>query len=118
MGSFLLTVLLFGLQVNHTMFAENLNGDFRYCISEISHPYINGDTKVCFYFKKSFNVEPTIRACVPTICTNEYKEYYVDTTEYHTYVCIWFWKHHLKTMKVSFEIFFDDGSGDFMEIKE
>jgi len=114
MSTAVLILFLLGLQVDHAMYAENLNGDFRYCISEISHPYINGDTKVCLYFNKSFNEVPDVRVCVPTICTREYDEYYVDTVD-HEYVCIWFWNHQLKTMKLSFNVFVGD---DLIEIKE
>ena len=118
MSAFVLVSLLLGLQVNHTLFAENLNGDFRYCVSQLNHPNINGDTKVCLYFNKSFSEEPKVRVCVPTVCTEEFDNYYYQSeSEYGSYtsLCIWFWSHQLKTMKLSFEAWMGD---DVVEIRE
>jgi hypothetical protein len=53
---------MFTIQVNHSLYAAELTGDFRYEISrEITTEY---DTKVCFSINKSFFHPAKGQACV------------------------------------------------------
>lgn len=116
MGPFLLAALLFGLQVDHTLYAEELTGDFSYYAVEIDSQHMDGDTGIWFYFRKSYN-NISIRACTPTVCTFRFKNYFIypESTEIGTSLCIWFWKHVLKNMKLAITIWIDDE--EIVEIK-
>jgi hypothetical protein len=118
MGSLLLTVyFLYGLQIEHAFYAEELTQNFSYCVKEYNDPFADGNVRICFNFTKTFDNPIKVRACVPNTCADftkelaetcvDYVNYLIDYQEGTKY-CIWVWKHQLKTMKLSINIWQDD----------